>query len=142
MIKGLFRLLLFVVAIVLIYNYFFGDAREKQASEHIVEQVKELGKSIGDVLVSEKDKIQEGKYDDALDKVGDFIKNLRKNSDAMDVDDLRKLNELERKKLEMEKNIEEFDKDGKRTKEEEKELKKEWESLMREMEDFIDSQKK
>lgn len=141
MIKGLFRLLLFVVAVVLIYNYFFGDAREKQASEQIVQQVKDLGKSIGDVLLSEKDKIKEGKYDEALDKIGDFIQNLRSNSDSMDVDDLRKLNELERKKLEMEKHIQDIDKEGARSPEEEKKLRNEWEDLMKEMEDFIESQK-
>lgn len=141
MLKGLFRLILFVVAVVLIYNYFFGDDREKQASEQIVQQVKDLGKSIGDVLISEKDKIQEGKYDEALDKVGDFIKNLRSNSDSMDVDDLRKLNELERKKLEMEKHIQEIDQEGARSPEEEKKLRNEWDDLMNEMEDFIESQK-
>lgn len=141
MLRGLFRLLLFVVAIVLIYNYFLGDAPERKQSEEIVTQVKSLGKSMGDLLVAEKDKLQQGKYDDALEKVGDFIKNLRSNSDQLNVDGLRKLNELEAQKIELQSKMEAIDGDGYRSTEEEEELKNDWQRLILEMESFLKDQK-
>jgi len=141
MLRGLFRLLLFVVAIVLIYNYFLGDAKERKQSEEIVSQVKSLGKSMGDLLVAEKDKLQQGKYDEALEKVGDFIKNLRSNSDQLDVDGLRKLNELEAQKIELQSKMEAIDGDGYRSTEEEEELKNDWQRLILEMESFLKDQK-
>jgi len=141
MIRGLFRLLLFVVAVVLIYNYFFGDARERQQSEEIVSQVKSLGKSMGDLLMGEKDKLHQGKYDDALEKVGDFIKNLRSNSDHLDVDGLRKLNELEQQKKTLQEKLENMDADGIRSDQENFELKQDWDQLIQQMESFLMEQK-
>ncbi len=142
MMKGLFRLLLFIIAAVLIYNYFFGDIKERQTSEQIVEQVKELGQSIGEMLVSEKDKIQSGKYDDALDKIGDFIKNMRSNSDELDVAALHKLNELEKQKNQLQEHIKAVEQDSTADEEDERRLKKEWEDLLNEMEIFIEDNRK
>jgi hypothetical protein len=141
MMKGLFRLLLFVIIIVLIANYFWGNVDERRASKEIAEQVKELGKSIGDVLISEKEKIEDGKYDGALDKIGDYIKNLRANSDHMDVNDLKKLNELEAKKDRLKDRLQESQTDGELDIEEKDQIQLEWDQLIDEMEEFVKQQK-
>jgi uncharacterized protein YoxC len=142
MLKGLFRLLLFVVSIVLIYNYFFGDKQEKETSQQIVNQIKDLGKSVSDLMLSEKDKLKDGKYDDALTKIGKFIDNLKSNSDGLTSSELKELNDLEKKKNSLQEKINEIDADGKRSTAEEELLKKEWESLIEEMDAFVKKQKK
>ena len=142
MLKGLFRLLLFVVSVVLIYNYFFGDKQEKETSQQIVNQIKDLGKSVSDLLLSEKDKLKEGKYDDALNKVGTFIDNLKSNSDGLSTSELKELNALEVKKNELQEKLSKIDADGKRSPEEEESLQKEWESLIEEMDSFVQKQKR
>jgi len=88
MIKNLLKLAVFLVIGVLVYNYFFGNAVEKERSAKIGNQVKELFQSAVDVVKDEKEKFDAGKYDGALDKVGDAIKkdNLEKEQKRIKLD--------------------------------------------------------
>lgn len=69
MIKFLIKIGLLAVVGVLTYNYFFGTAAEKQQSANVFGMVKDLGSSIGDLVKSETEKFDQGKYDQVLSKV-------------------------------------------------------------------------
>ncbi len=106
MFKWLFRLLILLVLVLLGYNYFFGSRQEKESAGNVVRQFKELGGSIKDLLVSEKDKLDAGKYDEALDKVGTFIRSMRSSEAGEDVGLKKELDKLEKKKEQLGKDLE------------------------------------
>jgi predicted nucleic acid-binding Zn-ribbon protein len=63
------------------YNFFWGNAEEKESSRRIVGQVADLGKSVVNLLSSEKEKFDKGKYDSALEKLKSAL-NLAKERAA------------------------------------------------------------
>ena len=63
------------------YNFFWGNAEEKESSRRIVGQVADLGKGVVNLLSSEKEKFDKGKYDSALDKLKSAL-NLAKERAA------------------------------------------------------------
>ena len=69
MIKLLFRIAIFLVLGILIYNRFFGTPEEKAHSKAIIAEAKALGKASWALLKSEKEKLNQGKYDTALDRI-------------------------------------------------------------------------
>ncbi len=136
MIKNLLKLLAIIVVGVLIYNYFFGTPEEKETSKEIFTEVRDLGKASWNLLRSEKQKFDEGKYDEAVDKVGGLIGSLRsraqedKNNDA-----IRELEDLERRRQELDRQIAELERlnqSGKNAaaKAKEEQIRKDWRTLM------------
>lgn len=77
MIKFLIKFGLVAVVGVLTYNYFYGTADEKEQSQAVFGQIKGLGSSIADLVQSEKDKFDQGKYDEALSKVSNAFSSLK-----------------------------------------------------------------
>jgi len=69
----LLKIVALMVIGILIYNAFFGDEAEKAQSKEIFGKVRELGKDSWGLLKSEKAKYQDGKYDGAVDKVGNTV---------------------------------------------------------------------
>ncbi len=60
------------------YNYFWGNEDEQQQSKQIVAKLTDLGRDVFQLLHSEKQKYDAGKFDDALSKIGEritFLKN-------------------------------------------------------------------
>lgn len=84
MLRSLIKLVLFLVAGVLVYNYFFGTAEEKAQSKEIFTDIKSLTKSAVGLLKSEKQKFDEGKYDEAVDKIGGLIDNLKGKAEQLE----------------------------------------------------------
>ena len=78
--RKLIGLVVLVVAVLVAYNYFYGDEQEQESAERIVNEVKNLGKSVTALVKQQKQKYDEGEYDAALEKVGDFVKNLKAKS--------------------------------------------------------------
>jgi len=101
MIKFAFRLLVVLVIAVLGYNYFYGTTEEKESTQKIVNELKEVGVAVKDLLRSEKEKMDEGKYDNALDKIGDLFQKVKNGVEKIDPEKLNKLNELERKRKDL-----------------------------------------
>lgn len=148
MIKSVLKIGLMLVAGILVYNYFFGSPEEKAQSKEIFSEVKDLGKAAWGLLKTEKDKFDDGKYDDALDKIGGLFNSLkRKAEDLEDSGIIDKLAELERRKDELAEKVADMpdNYDGVNSSSPEnnqdQELKKDWnkllkdtESLMKEME--------
>ncbi|MEM6379542.1 MAG: hypothetical protein AAF705_15155 [Bacteroidota bacterium] len=110
MIRRLLGLAIVVVAGLVAYNLYFGTAEEQENARGIVNEVKDLGKASWDLLKSEKEKMEAGKYDEAADKfkeVFDKLKGIAKAKD--DVGQLTKIDDLEAKRLELERKLEELD---------------------------------
>jgi hypothetical protein len=89
-----------MIVCILGYNYFFGDSAEKENARKIVGQGKEVLGSVRDLVRSEREKYDRGKYDTAIDKVGNVFDKIRSTAhDNRDIlDELDRL-EVKRKKL-------------------------------------------
>lgn len=140
--RSLLKLALILVAGVLIYNYFLGTEAEKEQSKEIFTEVKDLGKAAWGLLKSEKEKFDEGKYDEALDKIGGLISNLKKKAETIqDSDLLDRIADLEDQKAEIERKIaaKEVDSYGNTNSQEDKArqeeiIKDDWEKLLEDTE--------
>lgn len=136
MFKNLFKLLLVLVVGILIYNYFFGTPEEKETSKEIFSEVRDLGKATWGLLRSEKQKFDEGKYDEAIDKVGGLLGSLRsKAKENKNQEALQEIEDLERRRLELERQLlemERLNQSGKNAaaKAKEEQLRKDWRTLM------------
>ena len=108
MIKTLIKLGLLLAVGLVGYNYFLGTEEEKAGSKKIINEVKDLGKSVGSLIKAEKEKFDAGKYDNALDKIGDAFNTLKEKAKVVKEggsDFLAKIKELEEKKNELEKQL-------------------------------------
>ena len=137
MIKTLIKLGLFLVVAVVGYNYFLGDEAEKQQSREFVGKVGDLGRDAWNLLRSERTKMQEGKYDDALDKLDHLYGDLRERAEKIkDSGALDRITELDRRRRELEEAIgngdDQLSRDAKRKLED---LTSDTEVLMHEMEE-------
>lgn len=144
--RSLIKLGLLLVAGILVYNYFFGTQQEKETSREIFRGVRDLGKSTWDLLKSEKEKFDQGKYDDALDKIGSLFDSLKDKAETMqDSQVLDKLAELERRRQQLEQEMaesdrpESFDNTGPRLtpeqqQEQREEIRREWKDLIEDTE--------
>lgn len=103
MIKTLLKLGFVLVVGLLGYNYFFGDVEEKAQSREIVGKVGDLGKDAWNLLKTERQKMKEGKYDDALEKLDGLYANLRgKARDLQDSGLLDRIDELNERRKQLE----------------------------------------
>lgn len=102
MIRSIIKLGVVLVVGILVYNFFFGTEVEKESSRKVFTEIKEVGVAVRDLLKSEKDKFDEGKYDDALAKIENAFGNLRRKAQEIEdsdiLDRLAKLDE-ERERL-------------------------------------------
>ncbi|MFK7933623.1 MAG: hypothetical protein AB8G22_08935 [Saprospiraceae bacterium] len=150
MIRSLIKLGLVLVVGILVYNFYFGTETEKESSRRVFNEVKEVGVAVRDLIRSEKDKFDEGKYDDALDKIENAFGNLRQKArDLEDSDLLDRLAKLEDKRQELETEYRkkmdetptEFNEKGEEvydlTNSEKREMKRELDELLRDTEDVV-----
>ena len=91
----LFTLLLILAAYVG-YMYFFGKGEDKANAQTIVHETKDLGKAVGDFLRKQKDKYDEGEFDQMLDKVSKSLENLKSGSTESKEDVRTNLLELQK----------------------------------------------
>ena len=98
MIGFLIKIAVFLVALLLAYNYFFGTEAEKAQSTKVFSQIKDVAVSVGDLAKSEKDKFDTGKYDTALEKLGTAYKSAREGAQYLDANLLKRFGELEQRK--------------------------------------------
>jgi basic membrane lipoprotein Med (substrate-binding protein (PBP1-ABC) superfamily) len=153
MIRSLIKLLVILVIGILIYNYFLGTESEKEGAKKIFGEMKDVGVAVKDLLKSEKEKFDKGKYDNAIDKIGNVLSGLKQNAKDFDEKYLNRIKELERKRAELKRALSAYDekneltgdneftpkggttkKDSTAIKKELEQLLKETEGLMKEME--------
>lgn len=143
MIRSLIKIGLVLLVGIVGYNYFFGTEAEKESSRKIVNKAKDLGKSVGGLFKSERAKFDEGKYDDALAKVGNVFDGLkRKAKDGGEL--LDRIKDLEKKKDELKDKVALADKegDGEASKAKVASLKAEFKQLLDETETLVDEVEK
>jgi nucleoside-triphosphatase THEP1 len=101
--RSLIKIGLLLLVGILVYNYFFGTLEEKETSTKIFHQIKELSTASWSLLKSEKAKLDQGKYDTALNKLENIYSDLRNhartNNDNVSLDRIREL-DLQRQELE------------------------------------------
>jgi hypothetical protein len=137
MIRSLLKLAVVLVLAILVYNYFFGTTEEKAQSKEIFGEVRDLGKAAWGLLKTERQKFNDGKYDEAVDKVGGLLNTMKDRAERLEDSDLiNKIDKLERKRKAIERQLQEdtpenYDAGEKAA------LKREWEELMRETEDVM-----
>ena len=79
-VKGGITTAFFLVIGLLGYNYFWGTAQEKEQAQEIFSKGAEAIGAGADLLKSEYQKYNDGKYDEALDNIGDGLSKLKENS--------------------------------------------------------------
>ena len=85
-----------IVALLIGYNYFFGDAAEKEKASNIVNEVKELGGEVKGLFKDQKEKYERGDYDKVLDKIGSFVENLKAKSGDLNTNESNDLDSIEK----------------------------------------------
>ena len=78
MIRKIISTLVILVVGILAYNYFFGTPEEKEHAKEIIGKGAEVVGAGADLLKGEYQKFKDGKYDKALDKIGDLLSNVKK----------------------------------------------------------------
>ena len=151
MIKNLLKLLAVLVLGILIYNLFLGTESEKQGAKKIFGEMKDVGVAVKDLLKTEKEKFDKGKYDKAVDKIGDMLSGLKRTAKDIDENYIDRIDELERKRQDLRDALSEYDqpaeesKDnkglkgllGKKSEKDSDEIKKEMQELLRETEGLL-----
>lgn len=105
MIRTLLKLGFLLVVAIVVYNYFFGTSQEKQQSRLIFKQVGAVVSSVGSLVRSEREKFDAGKYDTALDKLGDAYRSLRGQAEFVDQNVLKRIDDLEKRKIALQKEL-------------------------------------
>ena len=111
MLNSLLKLLLILVACLLIYNYFMGNAEEKRNARKIVGEMQDLALAVKDLLQTEKEKFDAGKYDKAVDKIGNLFSELKENSRDLNDNYLNRIDKLEQKRRDLEAKLSDYEQD-------------------------------
>lgn len=109
MIRSLLKLAALAIVAILVYNYFFGTSEEKENSRKVFGQMREVVVSVTGLVKAEKAKFDAGKYDAALDKLGDAYRTIRQQAQHVDEKVIKRLDDLERRKAELEQELESID---------------------------------
>ena len=86
--------LLLLLAIYVGYLYFFGKGEDKSSAHTIVQESKDVAKSVSDFLKHQKDKYDDGEFDRLIDKVSENLQKLKSGTQENSTeakDELRKL---------------------------------------------------
>ena len=152
MIRKALRLVIIVVLGILVYNLFLGNEAEKENSREVFAKIKEAGVAVKDLLKSEKAKFDEGKYDDALDKVGNVFTNLKRRAQDIDEKYVDRIRELDEKRQELEDRLAELSKEEEEVPEEygddtnfaktERKIEKERLKITKELDKLVDDTEK
>ena len=97
------------------YNYFLGDEQEKQNSKEIIGQVKTLTGSVVDLLKTEKEKYDKGKYDNAMEKLQSTFSVLKEKATTMGQSGeatLGKLSSMEQQRMDLQQKLEALESSG------------------------------
>ncbi len=93
------RKILFTVILLLAgyvgFMYFFGKGEDKTNAETIVNETKDLGKAVGEFLKKQKDKYDDGEFDQLIDKVSKSLEKLKSNKSENKEDVKDNLRDLE-----------------------------------------------
>jgi nucleoside-triphosphatase THEP1 len=108
--RSLIKIGLLLLAGILVYNFFFGTVEEKENSKQIFHKIKELSTASWSLLKSEKAKLDQGKYDTAVNKLENIYAELRNHArSANDSQSLDRIRELDAQRQELEQRMQELE---------------------------------
>lgn len=94
--KNLIFFIILLLAVVVGYMYFFGKGEDKETAASVVNETKELGKSVGDFLKRQKEKYDDGEFDRLLDKISNTLNKFKSKKADPTVEENKELKELEK----------------------------------------------
>lgn len=100
MIKNLITLVVVFLLGWLAYTQFFGTPEEKEQGRALIGSAKQTFGIVVDIFKSEGEKIQSGTYDDAINKLGSVLDDLRSADKKGDYKDRIAQLQTEKKRLE------------------------------------------
>ena len=138
MIKTLLKYGILILAGIVGYNYFLGDEAEKASSRKIVNEIKDVGKEVGGLIKSEREKFDKGKYDKVLVKLKDSYDVVKQKAKNIDEKYISKLDDLQDRRNDLENRLskvtDETTDDGKK---QAKRLTRDLDQLLEETQDLI-----
>jgi DNA repair ATPase RecN len=138
MIRSLLKLLFILIIGVLIYNYFLGTPEEKENAKQIFSEVKDVAVGVKDLVKAEKEKFDKGKYDNAIDKIGDLLSKLKSKAKDIDEKYIDRISDLEKKKDQLKDAISNYDDEDERIGETQKDsMVNELDQLLRDAESLV-----
>ncbi len=94
--RRLLGTIVILLAGLIAYMYFFGHGENKEKAHSIVNETKDLGKSVGDFIKQQKEKYDEGEFDSLSMKIKTTINKLRGKSEKNSDEVQQNLRELEK----------------------------------------------
>jgi hypothetical protein len=94
-----------LVVCILVYNFFLGSNEEQEQSRKIFGEVRNVMVSVGQLVKSERNKFDAGKYDAALDKLGGAYKAIRDRAEYLDEKVIKRLDDLEQRKAKLDQDL-------------------------------------
>jgi len=98
--RTLIKLFVILLLAIIAYNYFLGDDVEREESAQVIENVKELGASVVNLLVAEKERISAGKYSEIMEEIGESIGLIKAHSEDLNISE-EELENLDNQKKEL-----------------------------------------
>ena len=96
MIKNLLFLVILILAGVVGQIYFFGKGEDRERAENVVNETKELGRSVGDFIKRQKDRYDDGEFDRLLRRIDKTIDKVKSKTSDTTKEESDELKELER----------------------------------------------
>lgn len=142
MIKTILKLAVILIIGILVYNYFWGNPEERETSEKVFNEIKDVGIAVKDFVQEEHARIKEGKYDRVLDRIKETLSDVESTVDEMDEESKEEFRELKNDREVLEKEVEEAKDSGEElTKEEKDTIERRLEDLLDKTKDFLENHK-
>ena len=93
--KNLIFLILILLVGIVLYMYFFGKGEDKEKAGEIVNETKELGRSVGEFIKRQKEKYDAGEFDRLVDKINRAIDKLKSKKEPVTAEESKELKVLE-----------------------------------------------
>ena len=94
--KNLIFLIILILAGIVGYMYFFGKGEDRARAESVVKETRELGKSVSDFLKRQKERYDDGEFDNLMDKISKTLNKVRDKTSKTTEEEADELRELEK----------------------------------------------
>lgn len=138
MIKSALKLGVVLIIGILVYNFFLGTEEEKETSRAIFQEVKDVAVGVKDLVKSEKEKFDAGKYDRAVEKIGVVLGKLKNTAKKIDDKYIDRIEELSRKRRELKEELSYYDDDRDTTRRKRRKVERDTAKIQRELDKLMD----
>ena len=101
-----------IIAAFLVYNYFFGDAEDKERSKKVFTEIGSLGKAVGEFVKDEHQRIKDGKFDKVIDNLEKAYTKIDAKVSDLDPELVKEFNELKKNKRDLKRELAEKEKEN------------------------------